>query len=120
MRGNRLGHDYPLYDYTLMPTRMADRFRPEDLQDVALAPPFGFTKGCPVLRIPTEAFQAQRGRPPHPSMLFDLEQDPDQASPLQDPGLERRMQDLMVGAMLESEAPPEQYHRIGLDHLVDF
>ena len=120
MRGNRLGDDYPLYDYTLMPTRMDNRFRPEDLQDTELARPFGFTKGCPVLRIPAEAFQAQRGRAPHPSMLFDLENDPDQNSPLQDPEQERRMQDLMVGVMLESEAPPEQFRRIGLDHLVDF
>src|SRR5690606_23108258 len=41
----------PLFDYTLMPTHMRNRFDVSELQDIELAEPFSFTKGCRVMRI---------------------------------------------------------------------
>jgi hypothetical protein len=44
-----------LYEYTLMPTRINRRFTPSEFQGMTLHPPFGFTKGCQVLKIPAES-----------------------------------------------------------------
>ncbi len=110
----------PLYEYTLMPTHMRDRFEPSELQEITLAEPFAFTKGCPVMRIPSRGiFSGRSGSHSHGHLLFDLEQDPGQNTPSQDKNLERHMQHVMVQAMLDAEAPAEQFERLGLSHLVD-
>ena len=43
-----------VYEYTLMPCHMRQMFSPEQLRNAQLAPPFRFTKGCPVLRVPAK------------------------------------------------------------------
>ena len=103
----------PLYNYTLMPTHMRERFPPSELQQTSLAPAFDFTKGCALLKIPS--------RPKHMSephafttTLWDVEADPLQTQPLQDAALEARLADQMRALMQASEAPPEQYQRLGL------
>lgn len=102
----------PLYNYTLMPTHMRGFFRKQELAGMELAPPFSFTKEIGVLRMNADA-----GRFIHPygDLLFDLERDPRQSSPIRDDGQERRLQALMVGLMRTSDAPEEQYVRLGLD-----
>ena len=101
----------PLYNYTLMPTHMRDMFPVEELAGLELAEPFSFTKGCSLLR--TKAL-----RPPPPiafeTALFDLEADPWQLQPLDDPGQEERLCALMRQAMRDCDAPAEQYSRLGL------
>lgn len=96
--------------------------------------PFGFTKGCPVMRIdgrsfgemPKKFLPAVRSLPngdyilgryaeAKQTLLFDLEKDPDQLSPLHDPAVEERMIRLMVDLMKQSDAPAEQYARVGLE-----
>lgn len=47
-------------------------------------------------------------------MLFDLEHDPRQMTPLKDPETEQRMKNAMIRLMEENETPPEQYIRLGL------
>ncbi len=47
-------------------------------------------------------------------MLFDVESDPAQQSPLDDPETEQRMIELMTRLMKESDSPPEQFERLGL------
>lgn len=101
----------PIEEYTLMPTRMDHRFAVEDLRDAELAPPFDFTKGTPVLR----ARARPMGNPYfHGSRLYDLESDPQQLSPIQDPAIEARMAGLMVDLMRQNDAPVSQYARLGL------
>lgn len=108
------GDNTPLYEYTVMPTHMNKLFDAGELPVWDKAEPFSFTKNCPVMKIP--------GRPAHVAptahaqgnLLYDLHADPAQENPLADPALEQRMIDLMVGLMRESEAPPEQYTRLGL------
>ena len=51
MRGPARPDNEPLYEYTLMPTHMRSPFGPEELQDIELAEPFSFTKGCRVMKI---------------------------------------------------------------------
>ena len=102
----------PLYEYTLMPTHMRGRFSPAELQPLALSEPFGFSKGCRLLKIPTTGTWIDPRR--FGTLLFDLQTDPRQQTPLQDAGLEARMVAHLRRLMQENEAPPEQYRRLGL------
>ncbi|HEY3291275.1 MAG TPA: sulfatase [Anaerolineae bacterium] len=101
----------PLWDYTLMPTHMRHVFGIEELQDIQLAQPFTFTKGCRTMKLP--------GRPwlnahAFGALLFDLQTDPAQEHPLTDPVIEAKMVDILLAQMRASDAPPEQYERLGL------
>ncbi|EWS79793.1 sulfatase [Brachybacterium phenoliresistens] len=101
----------PLFEHTLMPTHMNQRFSPAELVDAELHPPLSFTQGAPVLRLPGRAMgsSADLG-----TALFDLETDPEQTHPLLDDALELRMITLLLEAMRQADAPPSQYLRLGL------
>ena len=76
-----------------------------------LVEPFGFSKGCRLMRTKGRAWSKQHE---YGNLLFDLEADPWQAEPLGDAELEGRMQRLMKGLMEQCEAPQEQYQRLGI------
>nr|WP_086937547.1 sulfatase [Thaumasiovibrio occultus] len=103
-----------LYEYTLMPTRINRRFTPAELKDVEMHPGFRFTKGCPVLKVPTESVMAKNGdRFGH--RLYNVQRDPKQLDRLADTsditlGLLTAMRDML----LDSDAPQELYPRYGL------
>ncbi|HQK95002.1 MAG TPA: sulfatase [Armatimonadota bacterium] len=101
----------PLFEYTLMPTHMRRTFGVDELHDIQLVEPFGFTKGCRTMRIP-----GRSSVNPHPfgTLLFDLTNDPGQEHPLSDPEVEEYMIGHLVRLMEENEAPAEQYQRLGL------
>ncbi|NIA15887.1 MAG: sulfatase-like hydrolase/transferase [Nitrospiraceae bacterium] len=111
MRGPVSPDNGPLYDYTLMPTAMQGFFDLAKLGRTQLAGPFSFTKGCPAMKIPghpwTNAYDFG-------TLLFDLEDDPQQQHPIKDPDIEQMMTDHLVRLMRENEAPPDQYERLGL------
>jgi arylsulfatase A-like enzyme len=111
MRAPTNPENEPLYDYTLMPTHMRGLFAVDELQDIQLAEPFSFTKGCRTMKIETKP-----GVNPHQfgTMLFDLQNDPKQEHPLDDPAIEEMMVKHMVRLMKENDAPPEQFERLGL------
>ena len=101
----------PLFEYTLMPTHMRTLFSPEELASATLSEPFSFTKGCPVLKVD--------GRPwmdPHQygTLLFDLQAGPGQENPIQDNVVEARFTQALIDKMRQSDAPSEQYQRLGL------
>ncbi len=50
----------------------------------------------------------------HGTLLFDLEHDPEQLSPLVDDEAELRMAGLLVDLLRRTEAPPGQYERLGV------
>lgn len=110
MRGP-VTENQPLYEYTLMPTHMRSRFGVEELQAIELADPFPFSKGCRTMRMAT------RQPPwslPRQTMLFDLQADPDQTSPITDPSVETRLIEQMVALMKKNDCPAEQFERLGL------
>ncbi|MGV8846215.1 sulfatase [Tessaracoccus sp.] len=111
MRACATPDNQPLADYTLMPTNMRGRFSIEALRQAELAPAFSFTKGLHVLKVPTLA-------PTNPAafgtLLFDLDSDPEQSHPLVDEVIELRMATLLVELMRQSDAPADQYVRLGL------
>ena len=102
----------PLYEYTLMPTHMRHRFTVEELQDITLAEPFSFTKGCRTMKIAGRSWATAHT---FGTLLFDLENDPEQLHPIHDSAVEERMIRLMVQLMQQNDAPPEQYERLGLE-----
>ncbi|MBN1136517.1 MAG: sulfatase [Anaerolineae bacterium] len=114
MRAPARPENRPLYDYTLMPTHMRHTFGVDELQDIQLAEPFSFTKGCRTMKI---AAGRDGWRDVHRfgTLLFDLQADPAQEHPIADPQVERRMVALLTRLMRESDAPPEQFERLGLD-----
>ena len=48
-----------VYEYTLMPTHMRQMFQPEELQNIELAGPFSFTKGCKVMKIEKKRYDGR-------------------------------------------------------------
>ena len=107
----------PLYNYTLMPTHMRSMFPTQELQELELSEPFSFTKGCRLLKIKNQEkkeYLDENGEHPYETLLFDLEKDPGELSPISDPALESYFRKEIARLMKENDAPAEQYERMGL------
>lgn len=104
--------EIPLYEYTLMPNRMNCRMGAE-LTEMKLAKPFSFTKGMPVLKIPaikgTDAVTGMYG-----TMLFDVGMDVGEERPIHNEKEEGRFAEALKRLLLENDAPPELFERMGL------
>jgi arylsulfatase A-like enzyme len=111
MRAPATADNQPLFNYTLMPTHMRARFSVEELQNIDLAAPFPFTKGCRTIQVPAQRWP---GSHPYETLLFDLETDPGQEHPMDDPEVEQMMVEHLVKLMVENDAPKEQFERLGL------
>jgi arylsulfatase A-like enzyme len=106
----------PLYEYTQMPTHMRDRFSPEEMRTMTLSPPFSFTKDTPLMRIEAcSKFRAKGHSLRFGNRLYDLAQDPEQNTIINNSKIESRMIDLMVKLMRDNDCPKEQFIRMGLD-----
>jgi len=113
----------PLINYTLMPASMRDRWGPEQLSTARLAKPFDFTKGMPLLATgPTGPVP-----PPPPgstwlspecqsNLLWDIQSDPTQSSPINNPSIEDRMCAHLRTLLTYCDAPSEMYTRYDLPH----
>ncbi|MEI6808438.1 MAG: sulfatase [bacterium] len=111
MRGPASGKNTPLFQYTLMPTHMRHTFSTSELQNITLAAPFPFTKGCRTMKIANRGWAGDSGLE---TKLFDLQSDPHQKIPIKNPGIEKIMTSHLVRLMRENDAPSEQYVRLGL------
>lgn len=101
----------PLEDFTLMPTHMRSRFSVNELTDWQPAEPFPFTKGLRSMKVQTKSLMNPWT---HGTLLFDLEADSEQNTPIIDDELELRMLQLLADMMHESDAPPTQFVRLGI------
>ena len=101
----------PLHEYTLMPTHIRWLFTPEELQTAELAGPFAFTKGCRVLRMNGQPWGNPGG---YGTLLFDLVADPGQLMPVDDTKAEAMMIEHLLRLMRDTDAPAEQYERLGM------
>jgi arylsulfatase A-like enzyme len=101
----------PLHEYTLMPTHMRSMFKPEELQNTEIAPPFTFTKGCPVMKIEAKTLLSFYN---YGTRLYNLEDDPDQQAPLDDPQREAEILTILRTKMRESDTPEDQLIRLGI------
>ena len=115
MRASAARENSPLYNYTLMPMHMRERFSLKELRNAELCKPFSFTKGCGVLKIPSGGIpELNFSSYDYGTMLFDLSNDPGQENPIRDAEAEKRMIELMTELMKENDAPDDQYIRLGL------
>ena len=114
MRGPATPESRPLFEYTLMPVHMRHTFDVGELQDIGLAEPFPFTKGCRTMKIEGRNWPGLSG-PIFDTLLFDLQADPGQEHPILDSAVEARMVGAPVRLMKENNAPPEQFERLGLE-----
>jgi arylsulfatase A-like enzyme len=112
MRAPVTSDNTPLFNYTLMPAHMRNRFSLDELRSATMAAPFSFTKGLPMLRCEGRIKRCEAHA--FGTLLFDNEQDPGQCRPLQDAAIEQRMCALLVREMEAHDAPPEQFERLGL------
>lgn len=103
-----------VYEYTLMPTHMGKFFSPEELASTEIVEPFAFTKGCRVLKIPVKFNHAGMKSFEYGSRLYRVEEDPGQLKLLDDKEKELEMLHAMRRLFLESDAPAEQFERMGL------
>jgi arylsulfatase A-like enzyme len=110
-----------VYQYTVMPAHLKQLFTPEELSGATLADPFGWTKRVPLLKVPViERSPMYNNYGPgslleKDTRLYDLEADPGQERPLNNPAVEARMVGLMRGLMARNEAPVESYSRLALE-----
>jgi arylsulfatase A-like enzyme len=102
----------PLEEFTLMPTHMRSRFRPSELAEWEPAEPFSFTKGVRTMRVPAGSPFINPWQ--HGTLLFDLENDPEQNHPVINDEVELRMLGLLVDLMRGNDAPQSQFERLGL------
>jgi arylsulfatase A-like enzyme len=110
MRAPAGGKNEPLYEYTLMPAHMRHSYAVDELQQIELAEPFSFTKGCRLMKIAARPWRVSE----FDTMLFDLKTDPRQEHPIRDAAVEAKMTDYLVRLMKWNDAPAEQYERLGL------
>lgn len=113
MRASKDESNQPLFEYTLMPAPFSVSFSIEALRQSEFVEPFSFTKGLRTLRVPgTPFYHASPWS--FGSLLFDLQADPGQHHPMVDDELELRMAQLLVELLRSSDAPVEQFARLGL------
>lgn len=112
--------DQEIYQYTLMPTHITERFTPDELRAATLVPPFDWMKDVPVLKVPViHRSPMYNNYGPgclleSDTRLYDLIRDPGQDTPLRDPAREAGMIAKMIRQMQANDAPPEAYRRLGL------
>jgi arylsulfatase A-like enzyme len=111
MRASKDSKNTPLNEYTLMPTVMRNFFSPKQLKNVSLTKEFEFTKGIPVLKTPTTTYMSSFR---FGNKLFDLDNDSNQLNNLDNLDKEVEMLALLRKLMVESEAPKEQFERLGM------
>jgi arylsulfatase A-like enzyme len=114
MRAPMRPENNPLYEYTLMPTHLKSLFSIEEMRELELAAAFDFTKGCRTMKIPGHGSLGSINPFMWGTLLFDLERDPNQESPIVDHPVEARMLELLLDGLRRNDAPPEQYTRLGL------
>ncbi len=115
MRAPAGAENQPLFNYTHMPAHMRTPFSLDEIRTAVMAPPFPFTKGCPVMRIDAQDRSGWVKAHDFGTLLFDIEVDPKQLLPLHDDAIERRMIEHLVREMRANDAPEEQFKRLGLD-----
>ena len=120
MRGPSTNDNTPLYEYTLMPTRMRGLFSPKELKNWVRDDGFNFTKNVKLMKIKARTarvFTSEKhpmGRGRMATLLFNIQEDPGQTTPLNDIDIETKMITLMLQEMIQHDCPMEQYERLGL------
>lgn len=111
MRSPLTASNQPLYEYTLMPTMMRGFINAKALSKSELTNVFACFQHQNVLKVPSTSFMSSYR---FGNKLFDISEDYNQQHPMDDLEIEVQMIEKMRLAMLDSEAPMEQYERMGI------
>lgn len=111
MRSSLTSKNQPFYEYTLMPTMMRGFMNAKALAKSELTNEFACFQNQTVLKIPSSTFMSSYR---FGNKLFNITKDYNQQYPMEDVDIELMMIEKMRKAMLESEAPKEQYERMGI------
>lgn len=107
-----------LFEYTLMPMHNRSLFEARELAGAELHSGFDFTKGMPLLKVPAlpdaKRSPRQGGFADTDTVLFDMEADPQQMTPIRDEAAESRISKAIVAEMRRHDAPQELYQRFDL------
>ena len=112
--------DGNLFQYTLMPTHIMSMFSVEELKRVTLSPPFDFTQGIPLMKVPVipESPFFKRHGPGSlqdcDNRLYDLTSDQYQISCVKNKRVEKKLTHKMVELMKINDAPSELFDRFNL------
>lgn len=107
----------PLYEYTLMPTRMKGFIESSFLKQATLTDEFDWMKGLSVLKIPNKQFLNAYF---YGNRLYDIQKDAKQQELLDDLEIEEMMIENLRRLLIENDAPKEQYERLGIHHSCPF
>ena len=108
-----------LYQYTLMPTHMRSFFERIEFEGAEVVDDLAWARGFPVwrLRMRPDAKANMVSRYPlldARDALYDLDADPGQTRPLDDPATARACRDRIAVLLKENDAPAEMFARFGL------
>lgn len=113
MRAPKDINNEPLYEYTLMPTHMRTRFSIGELHGIELEKgTFNFMQGASCMKIATK--NPTNSVFNYGTKLFNLAVDPKQNYLVSNKEIELKMINALIQKMKETEAPAEQYERLGL------
>ena len=109
----------PCFNYCSMPVTLWNFMGRESHENMEMGRFLKHTR-YPVYKIPAGAKGGKNTglggtRYIRDTLLFDIEKDYSQSSPLQEAAIEKAMIDRLVFAMKEADSPDEQYVRLGLD-----
>lgn len=101
-----------------MPTHQRRFFAKDEFEGGSLDHSFEFLRGFPTLKLPVGPPE-RRGQgaliEDTETVLYDLQNDPEQNHPISDPEVEQRLITEMIAIMTRNEAPPEAYRRLGFE-----
>ncbi|MGG4044331.1 sulfatase [Paenibacillus favisporus] len=115
LRSPKATDNHPCYIYTAMPTTFRSFLGKEQPQNIEAGRFLPYTE-YPVFRFPVSS-EGQNYGGTHQvmqTMLFDIQKDYNQETPLQDQEIEAKMIDLLKQEMQRLDSPQEQYVRLGL------
>jgi arylsulfatase A-like enzyme len=113
-------HAATLNQYTLMPMNMRSYFEAIEFSDAQVVDSLPFTRGYPVWKLPIRMDAKANMTRRYPlldarTVIYDIDADPEQRSPLEDPVLEAELTGKLLALLQQNDAPAELYSRYGLD-----
>ena len=102
----------PVYNLTLMPTLIRGFMDVEDINKSKLVNGGRYSNDNMLLEIPCQSYLGKIMN--YPDALYDIKNDPQQETPLNDLDLVKMMEKKLENAMLRADAPQWQFIRMGL------
>lgn len=110
-RANEREDNQPVVECTLMPTNMRGFMNQAQLNEAVLMDGNRFTHGMKYLKVPAKSYMNPKV---WGDLLFDLETDPEQKNNLLPHAKESELKSAMIEIMKKTEAPEEEFLRLGL------